>query len=124
MTDLPTLAGRPTFRRPKPAQTAWGKPAASAPRQQGQQQQQQQQQKAQAVHGNGFTNQGWSDDEDPELHPDGEHGAQKEADEGYTEQVQPTVKHPPKKPNIPHPGAVLQAMHEGAIFSLLPCILE
>ena len=90
MTNLHCLAGRPAFGRSKPARTAWRKPTASAPRQQGQQQHQQQQQ-AHAVHGNGFINQGRSDDEDAELHPDGEHGAPKETDEGYTEQVQPTL---------------------------------
>ena len=91
MKKLHSLAGRPAFGRPKPARSAWGKPSASAPRQQGQQQQQQQQQ-AQAVQGNGFSNQGWSDDdEEAELHPDGDHEAQKEVDEGYPEQVQPTL---------------------------------
>ena len=98
ITELCTLAGRPSSGRSKPAQTAWGKPTASAPHQQGNQQQQQQQQQAQAVHGNGYTNQGWSDDdEDTELRPDGEQGAQKEVDEGYTEQVQPTLNTPQRR---------------------------
>jgi len=96
VTNLCTLAGRPAFGRPKPAQTAWGKPTASAPCQQGHQQQQQQQ--AQAVHGNGFVNQGWSDDEDTELRPDGELKGQKEVDGGYTEQVQPTLNTPREGP--------------------------
>jgi len=93
ITERRTLAGRPSSGRSKSARTAWGKPTASAPRQQGQQQQQQ----AQAVHGNGngWTNQGWSDDdEDTELRPDGEHGAQKAVDEEHTQQVQPTLNTP------------------------------
>ncbi len=103
ITERRTLAGRPSSGRSKSARTAWGKPTASAPRQQGQQQHQQQQQ-AQAMHGNGFSNQGWSDDEDTELHPDGEHGAQKEADEGYTEQVQPTLSTPREAQYTPPSG--------------------
>lgn len=67
--------------------------------------------------GNGFTNQGWSDDhEDTELRPDAEHGAQKEVDEEYTQQVRPK---PPGEAHTPHPWAILQAMHKSAIFSFL-----
>ena len=55
--------------------------------------------------GNGWTNQGWSDDdEDTELCPDGEHGAQKEVDEGYTQQVQPTVNTPREAQYTPPMG--------------------
>lgn len=128
MTNLRSLAGRPAFGRPKPAQTAWGKPTASAPHQQGQQQQQQ----AQAVQGNGFINQGWSDDdEDTQLHPDGgagsdgEHRAQEEVDEGCTEQVQPTLNTPREAQCTPPLGCSPNNAKRRSLFvSFLPCILE
>ncbi len=118
ITELRTLAGRPSSGRSKPARTPWGKPTSSASRQQGQQQQQQQQQ-TQAVHGNGFTNQGWTDDdEDTELRPDGDHEAQKEVDEGYTEQVQHTLNTPRPGPYNPPMGYSPSMKAQSSCFCL------